>query len=126
MLQQAFTNTVGTNEKIESLNKDREGFSKQRENTRPKHTDASELTNAPKKNINSDGPQQQNGETIKQSVTKKDETMEILSVTGHLSQPMKKESLSHINSGRKKKSFNKPPQIDTQGFYKFQQNILQI
>ena len=51
MLQQAFTNTVGTNEKIESLNKDREGFSKQRENTRPKHSDISELTNTASERI---------------------------------------------------------------------------
>lgn len=74
MLQQAFTNTVETNEKIESLNKDREGFSKQRENTRlKKHRDISELTNtASGKNLKpTSWAQQQNGEKRRKSVIKR-------------------------------------------------------
>lgn len=74
MLQQAFTNTVETNEKIESLNKDREGFSKQRENARQKkHTDISELTNtASEKNLKlTRWAQQLNGEKRRKSVTKR-------------------------------------------------------
>ena len=104
MLQQAFTNTLGTNEKIESLNKDREGFSKQRENTRPTHTDASGLTNAvSEKNVKLEMGSTAEWRNDKTICDKKIKLWKFLSMTGRLSKPVKKESLSHINSGRKKK-----------------------